>query len=325
VTGALFSPDGKWLAVGGSRGKCLLRVGTWEERPLHLGWPTAFSADSSILAVVSDAGEIRLLAPESLRELARLMEPNQERPSSLAFTPDGGKLLVSSDDGRALHIWDLRSLRIQLAELGLDWDLPPLSPAPPPSPEPLQVQIDLGDFRQLTEATALVQQAARHVHAKKHADALAALRRAVAVAPRHAEAHNNLSWMLLTGLQERRDAALALVEARKAVELEPERALFQNTLGVALYRNGKFADAVPVLEWSLRAQKGQADSFDLFFLALCHHRLGDAAKAKEYRERAVVWFAQHKDRLPAGWVEELTAFQAEAASVCAQATNRETK
>ncbi|MGH7172369.1 MAG: tetratricopeptide repeat protein, partial [Gemmataceae bacterium] len=92
-----------------------------------------------------------------------------------------------------------------------------------------------------------------------------------------------------------------------------------NTLGVALYRVGQFANAVPVLERSLREGKGQADAFDLFFLAICHHRLGDAAKAKSYRERAGRWFQLHKNRLTVpGWVEELNAFQSEADAVLAQ-------
>ncbi|MGH7172374.1 MAG: hypothetical protein ACRELG_19020, partial [Gemmataceae bacterium] len=99
-----------------------------------------------------------------------------------------------------------------------------------------------------------------------------------------------------------------------------------NTLGVALYRVGQFANAVPVLERSLREGKGQADAFDLFFLAMCHHRLGDAAKAKDYRDRAGRWFQQHKGQLTVpGWVEELTDFQAECDAVLSQAPGQAKK
>lgn len=124
--------------------------------------------------------------------------------------------------------------------------------------------------------------------------------------------------MLLTGPKELRDPAQALSEARKAVALEPEQFLYTNTLGVALYYTGLFAEAVPVLERSLRDDKGHADSFDLFFLAMCHHRLGDAAKAKDCHERGKEWFRTHKGKLQAGWAEELTAFQEESESVLAQ-------
>lgn len=99
--------------------------------------------------------------------------------------------------------------------------------------------------------------------------------------------------------------------------------MFLNTLGVALYYTGNWTDALPVLERSLREQRGQADAFDLFFLATCHHRLGDAAKAKDCLERGNKWFQTHKGKLPAAWVEELTAFQAEAESVLAQPQSRD--
>src|SRR5262249_12053149 len=91
--------------------------------------------------------------------------------------------------------------------------------------------------------------------------------------------------------------------------------IYLNTLGIALYRNGQFAEAVPFLEQSLKASNGTSDAFDLFFLALCHHRLGDAAKARDCRARAQRWFDQKRPNPPRNWVEELTAFRAEAEAV----------
>jgi len=69
--------------------------------------------------------------------------------------------------------------------------------------------------------------------------------------------------------------------ARKAVELAPNRYLLHNTLGLALYRNGQPDQAIPVLELSLQKGGGQTDAFDLFALAMCHHQLGHAEKAKQ--------------------------------------------
>jgi hypothetical protein len=89
-------------------------------------------------------------------------------------------------------------------------------------------------------------------------------------------------------------------------------------VGVALYYTGHFANAIPVLQRSLREQAGQTEAFDLFFLAMCHHRLGEAAKAKACLERGKQWFRKRKGQLPAAWLEELTAFQAEADAVLAQ-------
>jgi uncharacterized protein HemY len=91
--------------------------------------------------------------------------------------------------------------------------------------------------------------------------------------------------------------------------------MLQNTLGVVLYRNGDFVPAIDSLKKSLDLGHGQSDGFDLFFLAMCHKKLGDAAQAKDCFDRAVLWTQQRKDKLPAEWAKELAAFRAEAESV----------
>ncbi len=313
---AAFSPNGEWLEVLGSRCRRLVKVGTWEERPLETGG--TFSPDGRFLAAEADEGGIRLILFPTNREIARLDNPNPGRIGDLIFAPDGSKLLHRGDDN-AYHVWDLRAIRAQLAEMELDWDAPPLPPAPPPASESLQIEVDLGDYRQMEEATALVRQAAQQILTKKEAAGLATLNKAVRIAPNHAMAHNNLAWLLLTGPKKLRDPARAEAEARRAVALEDYQSIYHNTLGVALYRESKFAEAVPELERALREGKGQNDSYDLFFLAMCHHRLGNTDKAKDCRARAVDWFAKNKAGFTTpGWIDELTAFQAEADAVLAQ-------
>ena len=101
-----------------------------------------------------------------------------------------------------------------------------------------------------------------------------------------------------------------LQHAHLAVQLEEGQENL-NTLGVALYRNGQYTEAVPILEKSLAAGKGAFDAFDLFFLALSHAKLGDRAKAKDCFDRAVKWWDEKKSLNPQH-IEELKAFRKEA-------------
>src|SRR5262249_52671534 len=122
--------------------------------------------------------------------------------------------------------------------------------------------------------------------------------------------------LLLTSPEVLHDSEEALRLARKAVELAPRGSLYLNTLGVALYRAGRHAEAVPVLERSLAASQGESDAFDLFFLAMAHFKLGQVARARADFERALRWVREHP-RQPPQWAKELSAFRSEAEAVLA--------
>jgi WD40 repeat protein/tetratricopeptide (TPR) repeat protein len=130
--------------------------------------------------------------------------------------------------------------------------------------------------------------------------------------PEGANACNNLAWQLVAGPKTLRDPARALPLAEKAVKLRPGDWFYHNTLGVTLYRLGRYKEAVAALETSLRRQEKRMAAFDLYFLALCHHRLGDEGKAKEEYERAVQAQEQNAQALNADQRAELQAFRQEA-------------
>ena len=47
---------------------------------------------------------------------------------NIVFSRDGTTMYATTP-GRELHAWDLRAIRRNLSDLGLDWDLPPYAPA----------------------------------------------------------------------------------------------------------------------------------------------------------------------------------------------------
>jgi WD40 repeat protein len=280
-----FSPDGRWLLTTGG-GYRLWEVGTWREGPKIGGVSSAFafSPDSKVLAAETGAGAVRLVDPDTGREYARLEDPNQDRAHSLAFSPDGSQLFASTKDSPAVHAWDLRAIRAELAKRGLDWDLPPYPPAADPKDAPpLQVTVDLGDL-----------------------------------VPRHKQAEelNNEAWPLATNPEAKlRDPARAVKLAQKAVDLCPKQAMYWNTLGVAHYSAGHWKDAIEALTKSMELQKGKLESFDTFFLAMAHWRLDKKEKAREWYDRAVEWMDKNNQALQKPHQEELRRFRSEAAEL----------
>ncbi len=122
---------------------------------------------------------------------------------------------------------------------------------------------------------------------------------------------NDQAWKLLTGPEGRRDPVRALDLSKRAVTRQPNDAALLNTLGVAQYRNGLYQDAVVTLEKSLALGKGSHDAGDLFFLAMCHAKLGQPKQAKDCYEQALKWRREHPG-LPDREQHELKALQVEA-------------
>jgi serine/threonine protein kinase/WD40 repeat protein/Tfp pilus assembly protein PilF len=153
-----------------------------------------------------------------------------------------------------------------------------------------------------------------HERLGHHGQAQADLKRASESVQADPQQLNNLAWRLVTGPPGLRDPERAVELAREAVSKAPDTAIYLNTLGVAQYRAGRFAAAIATLENSLTAGKGQADAFDLFFLAMARQQLGEIARARADFDRAVTWRRDHPN-LSQQWTTELDTFQAEARAV----------
>ena len=194
-----------------------------------------------------------------------------------------------------------------------------------------QVRLRLGRFQEaLADLAPLIDHFPRdpslyelrsqvHDRLGHRAQAQADMKQAVESPLANAHHYNNLAWRLATGSVASRDPEQALVLARKAVALTPGTAIYLNTLGVALYRAGQYAEAIATLEKSLAASKGESEAFDLFFLAMARHTLGQITQARADFDRAVRWRCEHPKPAQPDWSEELDCFRAEAEEILAGA------
>jgi eukaryotic-like serine/threonine-protein kinase len=147
-----FSPDGRWLITTGG-GYRLWRVGSWEEGPTIAQTRGengafarfAFTRDSKLLAVAAGVGQVRLVNPETGSAVACLAVPEQTVVQPYAFSADGAELTAIGITNHVGYTWDLRAIRSQLRELGLDWDAPEYPPPSPVPPPPLRVQVEMGE------------------------------------------------------------------------------------------------------------------------------------------------------------------------------------
>jgi serine/threonine protein kinase/WD40 repeat protein len=143
-----FSPDSKRLVTRGAGIKIRdLATGSSEIQLSEMDGRFAFSHNGELLALEDVPGVVRLVAPATGREVARLTAPEKTRLEPLCFTPDGGLLITAGTETGMLHVFNLRAIRRGLVELGLDWDQPPLKPEnarEAESGQPWTIEVDLG-------------------------------------------------------------------------------------------------------------------------------------------------------------------------------------
>ncbi len=109
---------------------------------------------------------------------------------------------------------------------------------------------------------------------------------------RFALALNNLAHVLSSARDTTlRDPVRAVDLARQAVDVEPQNATFQATLGQSQYRNGAFRASVDSLQSSIQLSKNgdYLTCLPTLYLAMAHWRLGERDAARESYDYAVAW------------------------------------
>jgi tetratricopeptide (TPR) repeat protein len=221
-----------------------------------------------------------LVEPDSGRQLAAFEAPGELCVEWFCLSPDGSRLAAGLKED-VVQLWDLRLIRRQLTERGLDWDLPPYPPAEEDNDRlPLEVEADLGEL-----------------------------------ASGRAEVDNDAAWRLANHPNPRlRDIPRAVTLARTAAERAPDAAHIRNTLGVALYRAGAWDEAVEALEKAEGLAPGRLLAFNGFFLAMAHWHLGHKSDARTWYDRSLRWMDEHVEVLSRDplHAEELHRFRGEA-------------
>jgi eukaryotic-like serine/threonine-protein kinase len=112
-------------------------------------------------------------------------------------------------------------------------------------------------------------------------------------APITAQAASEVAWACVLAPDAITDseAPVRLAEAAIRDATGSDKVSYLNTLGAALYRSGRFDEAIRRLEEGIRLQGGEGLPSAWAFLAMAHHRLG-------HRDQARRWLDRLRERQP---------------------------
>ena len=142
------------------------------------------------------------------------------------------------------------------------------------------------------------------------AEGIAELNEALRLAPKSPQIGNALAWVLASCPDPSfRDPVRAIKLAEKALEAEPGRPNFWNTLGVARYRAGDWKASIEALRKSMQIRNG-GDASQCYYLAMAYYQLSSKNESRDWYDRAVQW---HEKNQPGN--EDLRRLRAEAAKL----------
>jgi serine/threonine protein kinase/WD40 repeat protein/Flp pilus assembly protein TadD len=162
-----------------------------------------------------------------------------------------------------------------------------------------------------TDAGAYNRRASLHVRFHDYTRAIDDYHDLIRLRPDDAETLNTLAWLCVAGPPNVRDPIRALPIIQRAVTLAPNNWMYLHTLGVVQYRLDELKDSRSTLTRVSELHPEGPTAFELFFLAMIHHRLGESDQARQSFVRAISWW---EDRPHLSWnlVSDLKGFRDEA-------------
>jgi WD40 repeat protein/serine/threonine protein kinase len=330
VTAVAFSPDGRRLASASDDGTVHLWAGDTGAEVLTLKGHTgavndvAFRADGRRLASASADQTVRVWEADSGRELLAL-KGHTGPVTGVAFSPDGQRL-VSAGEDKAVRVWEAdrggEVLTLQghtgavrgvafspdgrrLASASADqtlrlWEAEPVTPELRQKREVAQLVQSLVSQCLIRDEVITQIRGDPFLNESMRQQALTLVKDWKSWPEPSAESLNNVSWAVvrkphLAAAPYQR----ALRWAEEACRRQPGTGKYLTTLGVAQYRNAKYAEALATLRPSepLNADRHDGPWPTDAFVAMAHQKLGHKQEAVKELDRLRVVM---QDRKPTG-------------------------